>query len=278
MDNSASRRRKDAFGFVTVRGNSFNKKFSNYLKSDDLVEFRERLNKRMYTVGDTGISSRIFSHWGHLGVLPEGLRSDGGWRRANLVELTWLLVVQRLRLFGLSLRNIAGIRLQVMDWRENLKQYPMFEFYVANAISGQMETYLRVSADGAADCGTSEDIEEGMELFGSRDMLLISMKSILADAQLSKIKTAKKLIFLKDDGERELLDSVRTRDIDEVSVKIRNGRIGDIETTSTTTDRIEGRKIKGRIFLDKSYGRVTEDYQLGDRTSTKVTIRKKYDK
>ena len=165
-----------------------NEKFNELLEA---ISRKDQKDKHFFTVGDTGLSSRVISHWRDNKVLPDGVTSKKGWLRFTFSEVIWLKVVMRLRNFGFSLNKIAEIKKQIMACNRKYGTYPLFDFFVEQAwTSDEVDPYIIVLADGTADIATPIEIESAKQKLplNKRDMLLISIKFILEESGIPAAK------------------------------------------------------------------------------------------
>lgn len=259
------------------RGDAFDLNFADYQFDDKFQRVRELMNDRRFTVGETDVAYRVINHWDQSGVLPEGVKGDGGWRKFTLPEMVWLKAAVRMRDFGLSLDQIASAKDGAMAWSKKLEQYPHFEYYVAKAWFSGADPYILVTSEGEAEVATMAEIEAAKLFLDSFDVLLISLKAILKGmgVNTSEVKT----MFALSDKEVELLSSIRMGNNNEIKAKIDDqGEITEIESTETTTSPLAPHKIKNQAEQEKMYGKVVTQYENGVPKSVQVTTRKRLKK
>ncbi len=195
-----------------------------------LKPFHDMVRSRIHTVGDTAITYRVINHWAQKNLLPEGCKnSNGTWHKFTTVELAWLRVVVRLRKLGLSLEKIASATEQVMRWDNRSQSYPIFEYCLALALASSNDPYVIFLSDGTADVATSKDIEGAKIIAGSRDMSLVSLKSILSELGFTPVNPAP-LISLER-NEAVLISKARSGVNSEITAHIKEGRVGNIRRT-----------------------------------------------
>lgn len=165
---------------------------------------REAVNKRVYNVSKTGITSRILSHWSDKDILPEsGTPDTAKWKQFSLIETVWLRAVDKMRKYGLSLEKIAHVRTWVLQYDPKTQTYPWFEYYSTLPLRTGKDPYIIVLHNGTSELATSEEIE-ALKLdwsvvsgIDTRDkhLLLISFRSILTELgfRLTKIEPLKLL-------------------------------------------------------------------------------------
>ena len=255
--------------------------FSDWQLNKNYMVMREKLRERKYTVKDTGISYRVINNWELSKLMPEGVnigdrQKESNWRTFSLVEMAWLKVIAHLRNFGLSLKQIYTVKQHVISWNKKYGYYPAFEYSLAQALFSPKETYLRVLADGTADLLSFEEIEMEKIINGSKDMLLVSMKSILSDIGMD-FPTIKSRLELSHE-EYELVEEIRNRENNEVRAGVKDGEIREIETTRTTTDVLSDKNIRDFFKKNGTYGRATTQYEKGEQRSVQVVKRRRFGK
>lgn len=241
--------------------------FRAYNTGSKFQKIRDTLNERRYTVGDTPISNRVISHWADNDLLPDGIRDDGGWRKFNVVELIWLYAAEQMRAFGLSLERIAIVRRAVMDWDKRLQRYPTFEFFIAEALSSPADPYIIVFSDGGDDnvmLARAEQIEQQKIIFGSRHMLLISLKATLKEKFGEKAPQDAAPLLRLSDEEKELLRELQSTGSGEVSTKVKNGQIIELVSKKVAASQnpklneilrqVKNNRVSGDIIIRATEG------------------------
>ena len=252
--------------------------YALYHEDERFAHVRAFVREKRYTASKTDVTYRVLSHWDAQGLLPAGMKeSDGAWRRFNFIERVWLEAIKRLRAFGLSLETIARVQKQVMRWHEKSQFYPEFEYFTAKAWFSSADPYILVLANGDADVGVSGDIELGKILRGNKDMLLISLKSILKDMGIKRIAHADTLHSLTKE-EIELLVKIRIENNSEVRVKTdEEGRITELESTKTITDPPPNYELQKQLKDKGMYGEVVTKYEDGKSRSVRITKKQRFD-
>lgn len=191
--------------------------FSEYYSGDQrFAPFQLEVRNRKYAIGDTNVKYRNLDHWEERGLLPEGADTRGrGWRRFNLIEVVWIEALNRLREFGISLDKIAKVKEAVLEWNSNYGAYPTFEYFVAKAITQSEDVFVVMCRNGNAGILSSSEIEVLKTGDSDRDLLLISIKSILSDLGIEAAHSQVLFCLSKEEADY-----------------IRHKRIADAENTS----------------------------------------------
>lgn len=258
------------------RGENFQLSFASYFTNDGkFKETREALNKRRFTVGGTDTSYRVINHWHSIGILPEGVTDEGaGWRKFTFIELIWIRAVNKLREFGFSLEKIVNVREQIMQWESDTENYPLFEFYIVEAWTTKLDPYIVCLSDGTAELLTSAEIERAKIVIGSKDLLLISLKSLLKEQKMNVIGPT--ALFDLSPEELEMLQAIRLDENKEVKAKIKKGNVSELEVTKMYPEAPPLEDINKVLKQDGSYAEVVTKYENGKKQSAEVKTKKKW--
>ncbi len=251
---------------LILKGELFDIESSKFYLNEDnvLSEIRKQLNERKYTVNETKLPYRVMSHWDKLGLLPDGVNSEKGWRKFNFVELIWLKVAERLRGFGLSLEKIGKIKSDVMEYHKKLGVYYPFEYYVFLTLATKQNPFVLVLSNGEADIGTSAEIQSSNLIFGSRDTILISLKSITQEIGLKNIPKEETLFSLTE-LEADVLKGIRIEDNDEVKISIKERRIKEIEKTIKVLNPDKAYEAGRNIKDSDGFGEISTKFEMVNR-------------
>ena len=260
----------------------FDAVFSWYYESTDkdVEVFRNAYGNRNRPVSDTGVSSRVLSHWADEKIIPEGLAENNKWKTFTLTEIVWLRAVTKMRAFGLSLRKIQHVRNWTMQWDEKHQNYPWFEFYVFWAQVSNEDPYIVILHDGTAELATSSDIERIKSINEniSKHILLISLKAILTELKLA----VKEIDILSrtslHDEEFDLIEEIRSKASGEIGIHVRNGNINEMTTSKVYPSQVNIGDIKKEIKETDAFSEITTRYVRGVQQTTEVKIRKRFKK
>jgi hypothetical protein len=241
--------------------------YGRYFYEPEFKSMHQILQERKYTVSETGVPYRVINHWENKKIMPDGAKDQQGWRKFTLVELAWLRIVQRLRDFGFSLQKIRDTKEQIINWNKKTEVYPFFEFALAQACFTDKDIYLVIyptenMSNRNAYLLFSEEIEMEKLIYGYKDMVLISLKSIAIELGLTAPDAQKKLGLSEE--EIELLDKIRNTKAKEVTAHLRDKKIERISLKS-----VEEQPEKLFEILRK---------QLDSSSNQTITIKKQDDK
>lgn len=252
--------------------------YAQYITSEDveLKKAQALLRERKHQVGQaTQTSYRIINHWDQKGLIPIGLEREGsGWRKFNLIEVVWIRMINRLRAFGLSLEQIVRVKTCVMDlgWEAEFDTYLMMEYFFLRALGSKDDPYLVVWPDNTADLATAQEIE--LSKIGSepKDMLLISIKSIVKEMGLHPAESDP--MFSLNNAEIELLDKIRSEDNKTVKARLQNRAIKEIETKKVYPEGSALQEIIASIKNEEGFATILSRHSKGKRRS--VEVKKQY--
>lgn len=246
--------------------------YSDYLLEEN-ISTHNLVNERKYTVKDTGVAYRVINNWNEKDILLSSFRDiENGWRKFNFTEIVWLEVVKKLRDFGLSLEFIKKVKDNIVLKSDKNNNSSWFEYHIVKTKISAMDSYVVLLTNGTTDLLFSRDIETNKILFGSRSMILISIKEVLSSLGIN-VKGPESLISLSN-PEREIITTIRTSDFDSVSIKKRNGKITSINKTKTIMNP-NNKSIRDQIEEYGGFAEVITQYTEGRENSATITEKKK---
>ena len=126
---------RDTQFFELIRGDDFNKRVDSLIVSEQAMYLIQKWRDAKYHFQTNQVSYRQLNHWEENEVLrcQRGEESTG-WRRFNLFESMWLLVLIELRRFGLSLPQIQQIMPFFFEKVERTQPLHTGEYYIFNAM------------------------------------------------------------------------------------------------------------------------------------------------
>lgn len=234
----------------------------------------DEYHKDRFTVKDTGLSSRVVSHWAEKGLLPDGLKGEVGWRKFTITEMVWLKIAIQLRDFGFPLDKIVSIKKQIMIFNRENKTYPILDCYISQACL-DYDVYVVILTDGRADIATALELELAKRdlSFLRKSMFLISLKSILLELGLP-VQKAKISVPLNTE-EVELYKSL-SKENKEVRAVISEGKIKEIETKSIVSESPDVGQINRRISEGQEYAELVTKYSGGVIQSAEIKKRRRF--
>lgn len=231
------------------------------------------MNRPIFTAGQMPVSYRVLNHWDKAGLLPEGLISEGSWRKMTFVERVWVGVVAHMREFGVPLETIAKAKKHILRFDKKCKGYVMFEYYISRAVSTTDDPYVFMLADGTADVGNLEEVEPNKLADGSMSMLVISLKSVLKSLG-EEAYTSKPLIGLSEE-EAKIVEALRVSGDDELLVKMRDGNVVETQTSKIKHGKQKLSDVMSELKKGNAYADVTIKLQDGVPEMVKVSKKRR---
>jgi DNA-binding transcriptional MerR regulator len=78
-----------------------------YIEPHEADEYKKLLREKVFSLKDTGVSSRVFYLWKKLELVDTSFNKEGqGWANLCFSEYIWLKIIQDLRKFGCPLNEI----------------------------------------------------------------------------------------------------------------------------------------------------------------------------
>jgi MerR HTH family regulatory protein len=168
---------------------------------------------------------RVLSYWDSKGLIECERESANGWRKFNLIEALWVLVIQKLRILETSLETIQHIKSQffeILDW-----DFPitLAEYYVLGAIFQEKPTFF-VLPFALCDFYFYEDLQHALANARFDSCIIIHLNPLL-NKLLPKEGVKSRFPFESAItwDQQEILDILRNEDFDQITFKKENGKL-----------------------------------------------------
>lgn len=109
------------------------------------------------TIGDTGVSSRVLNNWIEKGIISLK-RNNHGWHQLGLFDLVYLRIIEELRKFGLSLKQLRKVYKSLHELKDSNSRIPLLEFGSYISFYTAVDVFVLVFEDGFATIATESDI------------------------------------------------------------------------------------------------------------------------
>jgi DNA-binding transcriptional MerR regulator len=256
-----------------IANDSVDEDFVSYFDEEN-SKLHKLIREKRYTVKDTDISSRVINHWDDKGLLPDGVQvEEEKWRKFSFVEIVWLEVVKTLRGFGLSLDAIKKVKDQILSWNVQEGTYTWFEYYVIKSASSPLDGYLVLSPEDKSSLIFSRHMESSKSVFGSRTLLLVSLKKMVSNLKVSTVEP-ESLISLSED-EVQLLGEVRDPKVSAVSLKMKDGKLKNLISSEIVSGDELG-SIKKELEENNMFFDVLERSENGKVQSAEIRKKRKF--
>lgn len=253
---------------LIAQGDDFLMLFEEFLSEEKYRQVREHLTERIYTTSDTKESYRAINSWSEAGLLLEPKNRENGWRKFNMVELWWLRIIKELRAVGFGLDKIAVLRECIFNspFSQKRDDTSLFEFYLLNTLS-KKDVFLVVTSNGEGMFAFEHEYQRTQILLPLPVAhLLISLNKIHAEmtGKSEHGKSEKTPSVSLDNKELELISKIRSKDISQATLKIKENKIQRISYETLVTNP-ENTIEHIRQLLKESGHREITIYQEGKR-------------
>ena len=237
----------------------------NFLFSESPL--KDGMNKQKYPLGDKIISSRVLNHWYDMGIVTDDRPEGKGWKKFSLSEIIWLVIVKRLRNFGLDLQRIKQVKEQLDRYNseENKSKCPLLDFYVVVAMTSTVPIKLIVFESGQAELVRQIDIDVGnMFQLIREDFISIDLNKLLNRLLNQEEIKADYLNYNVSPIAREVENALLIDDIISVTIKVKDKEYV-MDKKYFTKDKIKAEALMsvlkfGELIEKKNNGKST--YQV----------------
>lgn len=290
--------------FQIIRSDNFGVLFAEYFGSEAGKSLSESFNEKRPRFRESTPNYRVVSHWHKVGVL-EDQRPDGkGWRRYSVIDMVWIRIVMSLRKFGVSLENILKIK-ESLDgkadtsvWeregdilkkkydpkdRISFSEHPalenaafitkwnLLEFFVATVFATRRSAFFVVFEDFTCDIAEQGDINESRKVGAFLDAIQISLNGILQWIYVGRDLSQRVDPPLLSEAEFELLATLRSEEIEKITILTKDGNIDLIEKQYT----IAADTRIGQLIAEGGYQRISLELQNGRVVAIEQTVKNK---
>lgn len=252
-------------------GDNYDFAFAEYHvgKSGQLAS--SMLNEKKFTIKDTDQTYRLINHWSSLGLIADDGRSEGGWRKLSILDVVWIHVLVALRGFGFPLEKLRMTQKTLFARGSKTSMCLFFEFAVAQTLM-KREQCLIVFPDGKAAAIDGSLVEVNRQIFGIDDHICINLNRlasrIFKDKDFTPVYQASTQL---NDDELDVLLHMRSGSYENVSVKMKDGKVELIEATQT----IESQKKFIELVKEAKYQKIEAQTENGKIVSIKRTVKTK---
>jgi DNA-binding transcriptional MerR regulator len=254
------------------KNDAFDNGFYQYFKERKGSRISEILNSKERKVTFKEISYKMLNDWEKAGLI-DNKREGSEWRRFSIVDAIWLKIIQELRAFGMSLKQIK-ITKESLEFQSRKcgVSMPLLEFYTAFAIANKMPVLVLIFNDGVAIPANYTQYKVSRDFLGLENHIQLSLNNIIQgffpDVDLkanNKIETPIEL------DEMELLAFIRLNIFEKVELHYKNGKIDTIEGK----ERLDVKEYLSEVVKQHDFQKVEFDIADGKRVSFLRTIRHK---
>ncbi len=237
-----------------LTGNTFALSFSQYCDIREDARFKEKLDSLIYKkecwIPETENTYRTINHWMSLGLIDDTREDSSKWRKFNLMELVWIMIITKLREFGFSNEKILETKKALfwINWESKI----MIEYYIAEVMFKNNEVSCVVFNNGYSALLDQSDLNLAKVQIDWYDYIIISVTSIIESITKKKIERKWPSIIPITDKEHQLYIKLVEEDWGEVKAKIKNGRIDKFWVNNNKKIEVTDIKNTNIINLIKS--------------------------
>lgn len=256
-----------------VQGDGWDFKFAEYCIAKDgagdktaFKIIQSNLEKR-FTVKDTGATHRLINHWAETGLISDAREDEQGWRKFSFVDLIWVHVLMEMRKFGMPLKAMK-LAYQSTFFSSALprKGTTVFEFSVFRSMLRD-PMHIVVYSDGWCEYLFKQDYEFNLQfgLLDEKSYLIVNLSKCVR-AVLPGVETPSYPISIEPtSAELEVIRKLREGNLDELKIRLNDGRVHSLASVYKTKDEIE--KLLNQI----EYGELTIKRQKGQNILVQVS-------
>ena len=184
--------------------------------------YLEQIMEKKYRASEVGLNRRVLSHWRATG-LTDIYGDNPEQTHLSLIGIFWLLVIDELRSFGMSLEKIGAVK----DYFFSDPSFPLLESYVIFSFTKkEIDIFLLVSPNGRPVVGTRKEIEIAESLGLLQENYIKINFSILKNRFLVKKDVVVRQKFFNSfltDTESTILEIIQSGEYKEVVLKFGDG-------------------------------------------------------
>jgi hypothetical protein len=270
------------------RSEEFDVRFLEFLdnrkkdgKLTGVGKFIEYINAPRFTVKSTESSYRVIGSWIELGLVDIKTK-ELKWKKFSIADIIWIRLINELRNFGVSLSLIKEAKKWLFleyyltvkenpEWKFTDNQAYLFEYYVLLALSKKAVNFV-FFPNGQAFLATPEQLSFNIEYLGLRRFIQINFSDLVKEVFGKKdLKTEYSRSVTLSIEESEIIDKLRSGNISNLEIKLKNGKIERIEISEPIDPNTE----ISELLKDGDFQDITIKQKEGKVVSVKQTIKKK---
>jgi DNA-binding transcriptional MerR regulator len=254
------------------KNDAFDNGFYQYFKERKGSRISEILNSKERKVTFKEISYKMLNDWEKAGLI-DNKREGSEWRRFSIMDAIWLKIIQELRAFGMSLKQIKVTKESLeFQSRKCGVSMPLLEFYTAFTIANKMPVLVLVFNDGVAIPANYTQYKVSRDFLGLENHIQLSLNNIIQgffpDVDLKPTTENQTTLSIE---EVELLAFMRVKVFEKIEVKYKGGKMDLIEGMES----VSCRKRIDEILKEQKYASIELIEEDGQVTRILRKIKKK---
>jgi DNA-binding transcriptional MerR regulator len=248
---------------------------SDYFFSEEGKNISKKLNNKNNRLDHNEISYRLINHWEKLNIVDPKRDVQNGWRKFSIIDLVWICIVNKLRIFGISLDQILHAKEQLSKIgisNIEFSEYPLLEMYVMLALLNKLQVHFYFFENGTVDLATQAEADFSSSLLPMKDHLQIDINNLVKKIFPKITRTPKnEITFSLKPEELDLIYMLRMDNFESIRIKLEDGKIERIEGTEILEN--DSRIID--IIRQQAYQNIEIKQKDGKTVQIKRTIFKK---
>ncbi|MDN3651692.1 hypothetical protein QWY77_02800 [Thalassotalea ponticola] len=201
----------------------------NSLNNPKNSNIREFLRKPKFNVKDSNITYRVIHTWTKDGLLSDN-RPEGSvsWRRLNFIEVIWIRVLNELRKYGLSKKQLRESYRTAFNYFTKPESASLFEVAVCLVLQKKSIT-LCIFEDGWLEPMLEDEtsINKILNLHGS--YIQINLNSLMREVFPNVDKEEVKLPMDISKEEEEVLAILKAQNLTQLSISLKGGQLVSLD-------------------------------------------------
>lgn len=235
------------------KNDAFDNGFYQYFKERKGSKISDILNSKERKVTFKDVSYKMLNDWEKAGLI-DNKREGNEWRRFSIMDAVWLKVIQELRGFGMSLKQIKVTK-ESLEFQAKKcgVSMPLLEFYTAFAIANKMPVLVLVFNDGVAIPANYTQYKVSRDFLGIEHHIQLNLNTILQgffpDVNLSPTNKNETPVGLE---EMELLAFIRIGNYEKIEIQFARGKMQLVEGT----ERINANQILTDVIREHKFQKI----------------------
>ncbi|WP_282015932.1 MerR family transcriptional regulator [Marinifilum flexuosum] len=173
---------------------------------------------------------RVLNSWDKNELLECKREENTGWRKFSLIDKTWLYLIQELRKFNFSIKQIKRVKDNLGFGSDKFQStFPMLELHTISCLLNT-PTYILIFHDGQVEFESCNSEKDLIKVAKHDNALKINMNNIVQKALPNQDLTPKFRDTMQiTETEKKLITLLRTEQWEEVKIKGKEGNIELVE-------------------------------------------------
>ena len=241
-------------------------------ETERFEKLKKILSEPRFQPKETGQTYRVLNNWAEKGLLRSSRAGEEtGWRKFSVSDMVWVRLIHTLRSFGMSIRQIER-SYQSTFFAPNGTPWNLFDFWIARCMQGDLVKVV-VFDDGHMEYLHHLEFEMNEMLGTTTHLSFINVSlndcyNFVRGKDKSTLPSVPFKVHLSHE-ELELVEQIRSGDLDEVQVKLKDGSITDLKLSVSSS-------INPQDFISKiQHGEILVKVEDGKPVFTKATLKRK---